>query len=141
MPALLATTSVAALLLGAPLPAGAAGISVTGNANKVDNPANTTVTSIIVNNANVSGAVTNEGTVTPGKAVGGATQAISITNSTIGAGITNSGTITTNAAAGAVGVGIGVNGGMVSGGLTNSSTLSVSRVLHAGEGAEFLRGG
>jgi hypothetical protein len=69
MPALLATTSVAALLLGAPLPAGAAGISVTGNANKVDNPANTTVTSIVVNAANVSGAVTNEGTVKPGKAV------------------------------------------------------------------------
>lgn len=70
LPTLLATTSVAALLLGVPLPAHAAGISVTGNAASVDNPANTTVTSIIVNNANISGAVTNEGTVTPGKAVG-----------------------------------------------------------------------
>ena len=64
VPALLATTSVAALLFGAPLPAGAAGISVTGNATSVDNPANTTVTSIIVNNANISGAVTNEGKIT-----------------------------------------------------------------------------
>src|SRR4029077_7811449 len=127
LPALLATTSVAALLLGTPLPAHAAGISgpgthcpappaeiaAPGNAPNVDNPANTTVTSIVVNAANVTGAVTNEGTVKPGKAVTvngvTVTASVVVTNSTIGQGIANSGTITASAQ-GVTGIGILVSG-------------------------------
>src|SRR5580704_16461729 len=97
LPALLATTSVAALLLGG-APARAGGLSFNGQTQaSVTNPANTTVTSIVINNSTVTGAVTNAGTISPGKAgVGfdGATVALTVTNnSTIGGGIHNSGTI------------------------------------------------
>ncbi|MBV9520453.1 MAG: hypothetical protein JO068_20305, partial [Hyphomicrobiales bacterium] len=87
---LLATTCVAALLLGAPLPAWSGGISVTNNPNgtSVSNPANTTVTSIVVNASTLSGNISNAGTITPGAQsnfVGrSVTAAISVTNSTIG---------------------------------------------------------
>ena len=70
-PSLLATTSLAALLLGG-APALAGGLSFDGQTQaSVTNPANTTVTSIVINNSTVTGAVTNAGTISPGKAGAG----------------------------------------------------------------------
>ena len=68
---LLATTSLAALLLGG-APALAGGLSFDGQTQaSVTNPANTTITSIVINNSTVTGAVTNAGTISPGKAGAG----------------------------------------------------------------------
>ncbi|HEV3247477.1 MAG TPA: hypothetical protein VG124_09770 [Beijerinckiaceae bacterium] len=115
MPALLATTSVAALLLGTPLPAHAAGISVTGNAANVDNPANTTVTSIVVNAANVSGVqdrlVANGGALgewsLPGAPSAGAASPLPIGHANVWArGYDQFGSASASAAIGAVGYGI-----------------------------------
>ena len=70
-PSLLATTSLAALLLGG-APALAGGLSFDGQTQaSVTNPANTTITSIVINNSTVTGAVTNAGTISPGKAGAG----------------------------------------------------------------------
>ena len=64
---LLATTSLAALLLGG-APARAGGLSFNGQTQaSVTNPANTTVTSIVINNSTVTGAVTNSGTRSSGR--------------------------------------------------------------------------
>ena len=82
-PSLLATTSLAALLLGG-TPALAGGLSFDGQTQaSVTNPANTTITSIVINNSTVTGAVTNAGTISPGKAgagFNGATVALAVTN-------------------------------------------------------------
>ena len=65
--ALLATTSIAALLLGA-APVEAGGLSFSNNpmVPVVNNPVNTTITSIVINGSAVTGAMTNMGTITPG---------------------------------------------------------------------------
>jgi hypothetical protein len=139
--ALLATTSVAALLLGAPLPAWAGGISVTNNPNgtSVSNPVNATVTSIIVDTSTLTGTISNAGTITPGvqsNFVGrNETAAISVTNSTIGQGIVNSGTITTNANNPNNGAGDGVFVGrstISSGGIANTNAITVTSIANTG---------
>jgi hypothetical protein len=136
VPALLATTSVAALLLGTPLPAHAGGISVTTNTNKVDNPANTAVTSIVINGVTVTGTVTNEGTVSPGKGpipVAG----LFVNVSTIGAGIANSGTIAVDGTLGPgvkSGFGAGIlafNSTISAGGISNTNTITVTNAATA----------
>ena len=65
MPALLATTSLAALLLAAPAKAGQ--VITNQTVANVTNPAGNATTSIVINNSTVTGAVTNAGTITPGK--------------------------------------------------------------------------
>jgi hypothetical protein len=138
---LLATTSLAALLLGG-APALAGGLSFDGQTQaSVTNPANTTVTSIVINNSTVTGAVTNAGTISPGKAGGGnggATAALAVTNnSTIGGGIHNSGTINVSGSGfNVAGVFIiDVNGmvNTIAGGISNTGTISAS-------GAHFSKG-
>ena len=130
-PALLASTCVTALLLGAPAQAGQTVTNMT--VATVNNPAGNNTTSIVINGSKVTGAVTNAGTITPGKANGGATGAINLLGSTIGAGIANSGTITTNAV-GNLGGGIVVLGSTISAnGISNTNTINVTGVsLSAG---------
>ncbi|MBV8448346.1 MAG: hypothetical protein JO124_10200, partial [Hyphomicrobiales bacterium] len=113
---LLASTSLAALLLGPPFPTWAGSIT---------NPANTVVTSIAIQNSTVTGSVTNAGTITPGMFTtngGTSVAAIAIFNgSSVGGGVTNSGSIRANAVNGQFGVGIDIfNSSSVSGGLTVS---------------------
>ncbi|MBV9754543.1 MAG: hypothetical protein JO188_18635 [Hyphomicrobiales bacterium] len=126
---LLASTSLAALLLGMHLPAKAGGISVNNNVpnvSSVSNPANTTVTSIIVNASSLSGAISNAGTITPNFVGGMERAAITVTNSTIGQGIVNSGTIGTNANS-AIGDGIFVSVSTISsGGIANTIGITVT---------------
>ncbi len=92
-PALLATTSAAALLLGSVM--AQAGQTITANTSSVSNAGVTT--SIVITNSTVTGVVTNTGTITPGTTAnggGGVTvTALAVINSSIGGGITNSGTI------------------------------------------------
>ena len=64
---LLATTSVAALLLAAPAQAGQTITNQT--VATVTNPAGKATTSIVITGSTVTGAVTNAGTITPGKVV------------------------------------------------------------------------
>ncbi len=80
MPALLATTSVAALLLATPAPAGQA---ITGQTvATVTNPAGHSTTSIVITGSTVTGAVTNAGTITPGKVgVNGSVTGLAVINS------------------------------------------------------------
>ena len=112
-PALLASTCVTALLLGSPTQAGQT-VTPSTPQMTVSNAAGNKTTSIVITGTSVSGAVTNAGTITPGKAnVGLGTEAILVTNSTIGAGITNSGTINT-VPANNLGQGVGTVGNGVS---------------------------
>ncbi|MBV9518450.1 MAG: hypothetical protein JO068_10045, partial [Hyphomicrobiales bacterium] len=68
-PALLASTSLAALLLAAPAQAGQTITNQT--VATVTNPVNHSTTSIVITGSTVMGAVTNAGTITPGKLVFG----------------------------------------------------------------------
>jgi hypothetical protein len=123
---LLATTSLAALLLGAPAHAGQS--FTNQSVATVTNPAGQATTSIVITGSTVTGAVTNAGTITPGKAnPNGTTAAVFVANSTIGGGIVNSGTITamgTQAAAGIL-----VNDGAISGGITNTGAINATATL------------
>jgi len=96
-PSLLATTSAAALLLAAPVRAGQA---ITGQTvATVTNPAGHSTTSIVIIGSTVTGAVTNAGTIAPGKAgINNTTVALALLNSSVGGGVNNSGTITANGA-------------------------------------------
>ncbi|MBW0003533.1 MAG: autotransporter domain-containing protein [Hyphomicrobiales bacterium] len=89
-PALLASTCVAALLLGAP--AKAKNISVSGNPNAPAqiNQAGSSITKITITNSTVTGGVANNGTIKNSQP----TTAIGISGSTINGGVTNAGTIT-----------------------------------------------
>jgi outer membrane autotransporter protein len=123
---LLAGTSIAALLLAAPAQAGQTITNQT--VATVTNPAGNATTSIVITGSTVTGAVTNAGTISPGKPggfSGFATLAISVTNSTIGAGIANTGTISASGAQSATG--IFVNGSIVAGGITNAGTISAGQ--------------
>ncbi len=123
---LLATTSLAALLLGAPAHAGQsftnAGVAT------VTNPAGQATTSIVITGSTVTGAVTNAGTIAPGKATpNGTTAALFVANSTVGGGIVNSGTI--DAKGGQTAAGILISGGTVSGGITNTGSINATGTL------------
>jgi hypothetical protein len=123
---LLATTSLAALLLGAPAHAGQ---SFTNTAvATVTNPAGQATTSIVITGSTVAGAVTNAGTIAPGKATpNGTTAALFVSNSTVGGGIVNSGTI--DAVGGQIAAGILVTSGVISGGLTNTGSINATATL------------
>ena len=100
-PSLLATTSVAALLLGNPLPA-SAGQSITNTTvSSVANPQGKSTTSIVVSGSTVTGTVSNAGTISAGMP-----SVLSIATSTVGGGISNSGMINSSGN-GARGVNIG----------------------------------
>jgi fibronectin-binding autotransporter adhesin len=136
---LLATTSVAALLFAVPTGAIAgpgAGQTVNGQTvATVTNAAGQSITSIIIRNSTVTGAVTNAGTITPGRAVTALnTAAIFVAQSSVGGGVLNTGTISSN---------IGINGtgefpfgieiantvlakGAAAGALVNSGTITAT---------------
>jgi hypothetical protein len=124
---LLATTSVAALLFA--LPTGALGGPGAGQSVNnqtvatVTNAAGQSITSIVITNSTVTGAVTNAGTITPGKlTLGPSPAAIFLDASTVNGGVLNSGTINAvvnqnNARA------FGIGASSVAGGITNTGTI------------------
>jgi outer membrane autotransporter protein len=123
---LLATTSLAALLLGAPAHAGQS--FTNASVATVTNPAGQATTSIVITGSTVTGAVTNAGTIAPGKATpNGTTAALFVANSTVGGGIVNSGTI--DAKGGQTAAGILISGGTVSGGITNTGSINATGTL------------
>jgi hypothetical protein len=129
---LLATTSLAALLLGAPAHAGQS--FTNASVATVTNPSGQATTSIVITGSTVTGAVTNAGTIAPGKATPkGTTAALFVANGTIGGGIVNSGTI--DAKGGQTAAGILISGGTVSGGITN--TGSINATGNAADGNSF----
>src|ERR1700678_4663675 len=80
---LLASSSLAALLIGFGMPsASAACIQINAT---TENPAATTVAGFCVTNTSFSGSITNEGTISP--------SGITFSHGTITGGITNNGTI------------------------------------------------
>ena len=127
-PWLLATTSMAALLLGAAAPA-QAGQKISGTTVAiVTNPAGQATTSIVITGSTVTGAVTNAGTITPGKAGlglnGSTTVALFVQNSSVGGGVSNTGTINANGAKGFIG--IEIVGTTVTGGIANIGTINAT---------------
>ncbi len=121
-PTLLASTCVAALLLGAPARAGQTITNQT--VATVTNPAGQVTTSIVITGSTVTGAVTNAGTIAPGKAgINATTVALAINNSSVGGGVNNSGTIAVTGAQRAFAVLIDSS---ISGGLVNSGTIDAS---------------
>ena len=122
-PMLLASTSIAALLIA--LPARAGQTITNQTIPSVTNPAGQTTTSIIIINSTVTGAVTNAGTISPGKMIGGGkTAAIGVASSTIGAGIMNTGAINVNGTGSAAA--INVTNSSVAGGITNTGAITVT---------------
>jgi len=121
---LLASTCVAALLLGA-APAQAGQMITTPQAS-VTNPAGQATTSIVITGTTVTGAVANAGTISPGTTVGTRTVALAVTNSTIGGGISNTGTINASGGNGNFATSIVLTGSTVSGGITNAGTITAS---------------
>ncbi|MEJ0049989.1 MAG: autotransporter domain-containing protein [Methylovirgula sp.] len=122
---LLASSSIAALLIAAGTPAWAAcAINQVGPAASVSNSSGSSINCINVQNSTVSGDVTNEvgGTITATGNTSPTTAGITINNSSIGGTVSNAGTITATS-----GVGIIVeNNSTISGGVRNSGTISVS---------------
>jgi hypothetical protein len=141
---LLTTTSVAALLFAVPTGAIAGpGAGQTVNFQTVatvTNAAGQSITSIIIIGSTVTGAVTNAGTITPGKAIGVVTTAaISVALSSVGGGVLNTGTIS---ATGKFSIGIGIANtvlakGAAAGALVNSGTITATGGS-AGFGADLL---
>jgi outer membrane autotransporter protein len=114
--ALLATTSVVAMIAAGSGPARAACTTITGASGGFSNPNGTTIPCITLDNATVTGNVINAGALTPG----GPTGILVINNSTINGSIVNSGTIAAN---GANGKGIRVNSPILTGGISNSGSI------------------
>ena len=90
-PSLLATTSVAALLLGNPLPASAGQRITNMTVSSVANPQGQATTSIVISGSTVTGAVSNAGTISAAMP-----SVLSIATSTVGGGISNNGTISSS---------------------------------------------
>jgi fibronectin-binding autotransporter adhesin len=134
---LLATTSIAALLLGAATPAQAGQAITNTTVATVTNPAGQATTSIVITGSTVSGAVANAGTITPGKAglgLNGSTAALFVQNSSVGGGVSNTGTINANGAK--LVVGIDIHGNIVAGGVSNTGTINVT-TNQAAEGVQI----
>jgi outer membrane autotransporter protein len=132
---LLATSSVAALVVGGSAPARAAcGNVISGSSGPYTNPTGTTIPCVTFSNATVTGNVSNAGTITPGSPTG-----ILMSNSTVNGAVTNSGSIVVD------GDGILVsNGAQVSGGISNSGTISANAVFGDGisiNGVSIFSGG
>ena len=123
-PALLATTSVAALLLGAPVQAGQ---MFNTPQMTVANPAGNVTTSIVITGTTVMGAVTNGGTITPGKAVAAIdVAALAIINSSVGGGVSNAGAIAAISADGGA-QGIIIDAATVTGGVASAHASRSTR--------------
>jgi outer membrane autotransporter protein len=137
---LLATPSVTALLFATPTSAIAgpgAGQAVTGQVMSVTNPAGQSITSILIVNASVAGAVTNAGTITPGKSVNGLTAGIVAAESTVGGGVLNSGTIAVIPQGLGIGIlliGSAVSAGRAAGAVANDGTITVDAKNSAAAG-------
>ncbi|MBV9976038.1 MAG: hypothetical protein JO105_11650, partial [Hyphomicrobiales bacterium] len=126
-PALLASTCVTALLLGALVEA--KNITVSGNpaAGAQINPAGSSITKITITNSTVTGGVTNNGTIKNSQP----TTAIKIISSTINGGITNAGTIMVNGNTNGpvLGIDFFANSKVIGGtaaGISNSGMLTVT---------------
>jgi len=140
-PALLASTCVTALLLGAPAQAGQTVVNMT--VQTVNNPAGNNTTSIVINGSKVTGAVTNAGTITPGVLIVNTAVALAIDNSNVGGGITNSGTINANVKNTINTVGIGIVSqvsNVIAGGISNSGAINVSNAPGVESGISFFGG-
>ncbi|MBW0003725.1 MAG: autotransporter domain-containing protein [Hyphomicrobiales bacterium] len=127
VPALLATTSVAALLMAPPAQAGQ---NITTPQMVVTNPAGNVTTSIVITGTTVTGAVTNAGTITPGTnvAVAGGTAALAVINSSVGGGISNAGAVSAISANG-VAEAVTIRGATVTGGVANAGKITASGTL------------
>jgi outer membrane autotransporter protein len=139
-PALLATTSAAALLLGSVM--AQAGQTVANETTATfSNGAVNVTTSIVIDNTTVMGAVVNAGTITPGINLEGipvtspgngnrvgTSAALTVNNAIIGGGITNRGTISASAggANNPLPLGILVSNSTVTGGIVNSGTIRIN---------------
>jgi outer membrane autotransporter protein len=114
---LLATSSLAALIVGACGPARAGGGCGIGTTSGYNNPFGTTVPCIFFNGLNVTGNAVNAGTVSPGGPFG-----IKVLGGTFNGAVINSGSITIPG-----GVGISINTVTnFTGGVTNSGTISAN---------------
>jgi autotransporter-associated beta strand protein len=125
LPLLLASTSLAALMVGGGAPPAWAACKVTqngGTAATVSNSAATGNCILIENGASVSGNVTNTSTgILTAHGILSSRTGITINNSTVGGTVNNSGTIN------AIASGIRVeNGGAVTEGVTNSGTITMA---------------
>jgi hypothetical protein len=128
----LATTSVAALLFALPAAVAAPGAGQNVNGQTVatvTNAAGQSITSILITNSTVTGAVTNAGAITPGIHVPsvGATEAIFVGRSTILGGVLNSGTITAGGK-GLTTTGIRITASTVSAGIAPNSSCQARRL-------------
>ncbi|MBV9566747.1 MAG: autotransporter domain-containing protein [Hyphomicrobiales bacterium] len=123
-PGLFITTSIAALLLAVPSQAG----NITVNNMSVGpqtNPQGASITTILIlNNATVTGAVINSGTISQSTTTG-APIGINVDQSTVTQGINNNGSISVSTSAPTVtaAVGISVQNSTVTGGISNASTI------------------
>ena len=124
VPALLATTSVAALLLGAPAQAGQSVTATT--VASVSNPAGHNTTSIIITGSTVTGAVTNAGSISPGKAGFSGNSGIVLNASTAGGGVLNSGTIDLSGGTGTNLNGINIAFSSITGGVVNAGAITLT---------------
>jgi uncharacterized protein with beta-barrel porin domain len=122
---LLASSSVAALAVGAGAPpARAACTLVTGSSAGFTNPVGNTITCVHVNNATVSGSVVNAGKITTPAPTN---TAILVTNSTITGAVANSGTISSV-------VGIAQTSGTIVGGISNGGLIASRSGISIGNG-------
>ncbi|MGC1777355.1 MAG: hypothetical protein WBB34_05360, partial [Xanthobacteraceae bacterium] len=138
---LLATSSVAALLIGGGMPVALAAPCTNVVAAPFDNPANTTVQNICITGSFTAPGsnVSNEGTISPsGIAFVGGT----ISGSILDTGVINGG-ISLDAASMITGnqVAISIGGSIFTGGISNAGTLSVSASAVVVNGPSTFSGG
>jgi hypothetical protein len=130
---LLATSSVAALLIGGGLPTAQAAVPCTPNFFQNTSVASVTNSSpnscIYVVTSTVTGNVTNTSTLTPAGTAYPSTNGITIDNSTVGGAIINQGTITNTLNGVSVTVIFVTNNALVGGGVTNSGTITLSNEI------------
>jgi len=126
---LLATTSLAALLLAGPTAALAGNITENHQTvATVTNPAGQTVSAIAVTNSTVTGTVSNAGTITASQSAA-QLSGVLISQSSVGGDVTNSGMITvTNQNTNGISVALGISNSTIAGNVTNSGTLLTSGV-------------
>jgi outer membrane autotransporter protein len=117
--ALLATSSVIAIIAGSSGPAYAVPCSTIGSSG-FTNPFGTTIPCASANNTTITGNVVNAGTISPGGTFG-----ISINGGTLNGAIINSGTISSQIA-NPTANGVFVFGAIVTGGISNSGSITSS---------------
>src|SRR5579875_1874978 len=125
---LLATTSVAALLVGGGAPSALAAACTNTIGAGFDNPSGHTLANVCVQNTSFTGNITNEGTISP--------SGIAFQNGTLGGSVQSTGVVAGGIAldgsskivAAGIGTktGISVNFSNFSGGISNGGTISVA---------------